>query len=75
MASFLRPLTNLLEWANYYYNYPNFVDQIKTLASTSGFTGEYRADEMTWRGSLNADPGQPWSYEELIMPKYYRVAS
>ncbi len=57
--------------ANYYYNYPNFVDQIKTLASTSGFTGEYRADEMTWRGSLNADPGQPWSYEELIMPKYY----
>ncbi len=57
--------------ASYYYNYPNFVDEIKTLASNSGFAGEYRADELTWRGLRNADPGQPWSYEDLIMPKYY----
>ena len=28
--------------ANYYNNYPNFVAEIKTLASNSGFTGEYR---------------------------------
>ncbi|MBN1303959.1 MAG: hypothetical protein JXA13_05950 [Anaerolineales bacterium] len=57
--------------ANYYYNYPTFAKEIKTLASESGFTGEYRVDELTWRGLRNADPGQPWAYEDLIMPKYY----
>lgn len=60
--------------ANYYYNYPNFVDELKTLAFQSGFTGEYRADEMMWKGfrdAGHADPGQPWLYEELVVPKYY----
>jgi hypothetical protein len=60
--------------AGYYYNYPNLVNELKSLASNSGFTGEYRADEMMWRAFRDAefaDPGQPWLYEELVVPKYY----
>ncbi|MBN1265854.1 MAG: hypothetical protein JXA25_10200 [Anaerolineales bacterium] len=57
--------------ASYYLNYPSFANEIKTLAVNAGFTGEYRADELTWRGNRNADPGQPWVYEDLVMPKYY----
>jgi len=57
--------------ASYYLNYPSFADQIKSLAANAGFTGEYRVDELTWRGNRNADPGQPWVYEDLVMPKYY----
>ncbi len=68
---FYGPSPTYSNGANYYYNYPTFVDEVKTLASESGFTGEYRADELTWRGLRNADPGQPWSYDDLIMPKYY----
>lgn len=57
--------------ASYYLNYPSFAEEIKNLAANAGFTGEYRVDEMTWRGNRNADPGQPWVYEDLVMPKYY----
>jgi len=60
--------------ADYYYGYPDLVDELKTLAASSGFSGEYRADEMMWQGHATADiadPGQPWFYELLEMPKYY----
>lgn len=68
---FYGPSPGYSNGASYYENYPTFAEEIKTLASESGFTGEYRADELTWRGLRNADPGQPWAYEDLIMPKYY----
>jgi hypothetical protein len=79
----IMPIVNGLTWhpfygaspaypdvADYYYNYPFFANEIKTLASESGFNGEFRADEMTWRGFL-VDPDEPYGYEMLIMPKYY----
>jgi len=58
------------DFAQYYTNYPSFVEDLKALATDSGFSGEYRADELTWRGYLD-DPEEPYGYEVLIMPKYY----
>ena len=33
----------------YYQNYPQMVQEIKELAESQGFTGEYFADELLWR--------------------------
>jgi len=57
--------------AAYYYNYPDFVENIRNSATGSGFTGEFRADELTWRTPINPLPGQPWIYPEIISAKYY----
>jgi hypothetical protein len=71
---FYGPSPSYANVANYYYNYPDLVDEFKTLATNVGLTGEYRADEMMWiafRDAEGADPGQPWFYEELVVPKNY----
>lgn len=71
---FYGPSPTFANVANYYYNYPALIAELKTLAQNSGFTGEYRADEMMWIGSRDseyADAGQPWHYDELVVPKYY----
>jgi hypothetical protein len=57
--------------ARYYNTYPSFVEELRTLATDSGFTGAFFADELTWRTPLNADPGQPWEYPEIVSAKYY----
>jgi hypothetical protein len=58
------------DFADYYNRYPSFANGIKTTASESGFIGEFRADEMTWRGFL-ADPNEQYGYAVHIVPKYY----
>lgn len=58
------------DFADYYNSYPSFANEIKTTASESGFTGEFRADEMTWRGFL-ANPDEQYGYQIHIVPKYY----
>src|SRR5574342_1201396 len=40
--------------AEYYVTYSSLLQKIKEVASAAGFTGEYRADELTWRTPLNA---------------------
>ena len=55
----------------YYTGYPSLVQMIRDVASTSGFTGEYRVDEMTWRTPINALADQPWTYSETVAAKYY----
>lgn len=62
------------EFREYYYSYPSLIQQIKEMASAHGFTGEYRADELTWRTPVNPSPSQPRMYSEITAAKYYARA-
>jgi hypothetical protein len=55
----------------YYQNYPRMVEEIKELAESQGFEGEYFADEILWRTMTesNWDGGPPVS--RRVGAKYY----
>jgi len=55
----------------YYYNYPSLIAELKSVASKYGFTGEFIAEEMSWRTSLNPNPYEPWEYTSITAAKYY----
>lgn len=55
----------------YYYDYPSLVQEIKTVAASHGFTGEFFAEEMVWRTARNPYPYEPWEYTEIQAAKYY----
>lgn len=87
LQSDIMPMVDVITWhpffgaspqyedvSDYYYNYPALVQEIKDLASSHGFTGEYSADELTWRTPVNALADQPWVYSETIAAKYYARA-
>jgi hypothetical protein len=57
--------------ADYYNTYPVLIQKIKETASAAGFTGEFKADELTWRTHLTAHPDHPWVYSEITAAKYY----
>ena len=57
--------------SQYYYEYPNLVSDIKRMAAEHGFTGEYIAEELTWRTSITPNPNEPWEYTEPVAAKYY----
>jgi hypothetical protein len=78
----IMPLVDVISWHamygtspehtnEYYYNYPSIVQEIRGVASTHGFTGEYVADELSWMTSGVPFPGQQPSYSETICAKYY----
>jgi len=56
---------------DYYYNYPSIVQEIKEISSAHGFEGEYIAEELNWRTSLNPNPVEPCLYSETVAAKYY----
>jgi len=58
-------------WRDYYYSYPSIVQQIKDVASSHGFEGEYIAGEHNWRSPTNPAPWEPWIYSEIGSAKYY----
>lgn len=83
-GSDIMPIVDVISWhpfygaspayadvAEYYNTYPSLVQQIKTLASASGFDGEYRADELTWRIPAFKNPDHPWTSDEISAAKYY----
>jgi len=55
----------------YYQNYPQMVQEIRDLAASGGFTGEYFADELLWRtvSEEGWEGGPPLS--PTIAAKYY----
>ena len=55
----------------YYYNYSALVQKIKDTASAHGFTGEYFAEEMTWRTSAFTTVYEVWTYTQAVAAKYY----
>ena len=57
--------------ADYYNTYAALLQKITEVASAAGFTGEFKADELTWRTPLTAHPNHPWVYSEITAAKYY----
>jgi hypothetical protein len=59
------------EIRQYYYDYPALVQEMRDVASTQGFSGEYFAEEMSWRTPVNPNPYEPWEYTATVAAKYY----
>lgn len=59
--------------AEFYYNIPSLVQEMKDVASAHGFTGEYIVEEMIWRTPKDPHPlGYEYSeYGEIPSAKYY----
>lgn len=85
LRSDLMPLVDGVSWhamygdspaynQEYYYNYPSLVQEIRDTASDHGFKGEYIAEEMSWRTSLNPSPYEPAQYTDIVAAKYYARA-
>jgi len=78
----IMPLVDVVSWhpmygsspaydwhREYYYAYPSIVSEIKDVASTHGFTGEFVADEIHWNTPDLPEP--PWpTYSETQSAKY-----
>jgi len=60
-------------WRAYYYEYPSLVQEIKDVASSNGFTGEYIADELTWWTAESVPVYEQYmgTYSEFVSAKYY----
>ena len=56
--------------ADYYYDYPNLVQEIKDVAFSNGFNGEYLATEMHWRTSESLHPSEYDEYSKTSAAKY-----
>jgi len=54
-----------------YYNYSSKVQEIKDVASSYGFKGEYFAEELHWRTSKDPHPSEHSEYSENASAKYY----
>jgi hypothetical protein len=61
-------------YREYYYNYPSLIQEIKDVASTHGFKGEYIAEEMCWRTVQEPNPDETWTYSKTVAAKYYARA-
>jgi len=89
LRSDIMPLVDVVAWQpmygtspeldfhrQYYYAYPSLVQEIKSVASSNGFRGEYVADDMKWQTADFQDVSQPWPniYSETKCAKYYARA-
>ncbi|MFC2031488.1 hypothetical protein ACFLWA_12280 [Chloroflexota bacterium] len=84
VQSDIMPLVDVVAWhpmygtspayglyRDYYYGYPDYVQQIKNDAAQSGFAGKFQADEVGWATPATAVPDQPWVYSPTVAQKYY----
>jgi hypothetical protein len=58
-------------YEEYYYTYPDFVQQIKDTALDNKFTGEFQADEIGWATKGHSVADQPWEYTPTAADKYW----
>ena len=56
---------------DYYYDYPNLIQEIKNTAFANGFTGDFFTEEMNWRTAINQNIYEPWEYSPAVAAKYY----
>ena len=82
LKSDVMPLVDAVSWhchtrespeyaAEYYYNYPFLVQEIKDVASAHGFKGEYMAEEVQYQSPQGPIPNEPCIYTETVAAKYY----
>jgi hypothetical protein len=59
-------------YAEYYYNYPTIVQEIKDVASAHGFEGSYEGDELVWF-TIEGSQWDGWTkrYSNTIAAKYH----
>ncbi len=60
---------DIYEFSNYYYTYPEKIQEIKDTAAASGFVGEYHADEISYRSEVVED--QPGVFTQVGANKYF----
>jgi hypothetical protein len=56
--------------SEYYYNYPNLLQDITETASANGFEGEYIAEELHWRTFESPHPSEYDKYSKTDSAKY-----
>lgn len=84
LSSEVMPLVDAVSWhlgssyspeeaTEFYYNYPSLVQEIKSVASSHGFGGEYIAEELIWVTHGQSFPWghPPYYYSEAAAAKYY----
>lgn len=84
LSSDIMPLVDAVSWhacdgtspeymAEFYYNIPSLIQEIKDAASSHGFDGEYIVEEVLWRTPKDPHPlGYEYSeYGEIPSAKYY----
>jgi len=63
------------EMANYWENYPAFVEEIKMVAASNGFEGEFMTEEMTWRTAASTgSPRESIDFTDTSAAKYFARA-
>ncbi len=81
ISSDAMPLIDAVSWhdggsspehlAKFYYSVPSLVKEIKSVAYTNGFKGEFILDEMHWRTPKDPHPTEYDEYGEVASAKYY----
>ena len=82
LSSDVMPLVDAVSWhvcdgtspeymAEFYYNIPSLVQEIKGVASSHGFDGEYMVEEMHWRTAKDPHLVEYSGYGEIPSAKYY----
>jgi len=57
--------------AEFYYDVPSLVQEIKDVAAAHGFKGEYFLEELHWRTPKDPHPTEYDEYKEVASAKYY----
>ena len=81
LESDVMPLVDAVSWhalggtspeyaEEYYYSYPDIVENIKDVASSHGFEGEYIGDELHWRSPETPHPHEYDEYSKTVAAKY-----
>ena len=60
-------------YAEYYYNYPAFIDSILQIASDHGFQGEYWAGDLTWFTTEENTPYTEWKAHTVLKAAKYQA--
>jgi hypothetical protein len=58
------------QMANYWENYPALVEEIKSVAASAGFYGEYVAEELLWRTTAYPHESEPYGFTDISAAKY-----
>jgi hypothetical protein len=60
--------------ANYWENYPAFIEEIKSVAISHGFDGEFFDEDMLWRTPSEPEQSEPWGFTDVSGAKYFARA-
>jgi hypothetical protein len=62
------------QMANYWENYPAFIEEIKSVAISHGFDGEFFDEDMVWRTPSEPAGSEPSGFTDVTGAKYFARA-